>query len=92
MSQLNRKSYLYVGTRKGLDAWMLREGVNPSEHGRSVKLASNGPNLLKLADAPIDIVEDEDWYEKTIWDEMAIKVAKDLNALERHSRRRRVAT
>lgn len=83
---------LYVGTRKGLDLWMRRNDINPSEHGKSVKLASNGPNHLRATDAPIEIVQEEDWYEKTIWDEMAIKVANDLNGLERHNRRRRVVT
>lgn len=85
-------TYLYVGTRKGLDVWMRQQDINPSEHGKSVKLASNGPNHIKLELAPYEIVEDEDWYERTIWDEMAIKVANDANAVERHGRRRKPKT
>lgn len=83
-------TYLFIGDRKALDKWMFNQGISPMEHGRSVKLAMNGPNNLRLTDAPIVIVDEDDWYEKTIWDEMAIKTARSLNAIEVNQRRRRM--
>ena len=80
---------LYIGTRKGLDKWMYDHDVNPAEHGRSVKWANNGPNTLRLTDAPISIVE-EDWYERTIWDDMAVQTAGHLNAIELEQRKPRI--
>lgn len=74
-------TYLYIGLRENLDKWMHREEINPSEHGKSVKWANNGPNHLRLSDAPIMVIEEDDWYEKTVWDEMAIKTAGHLNAI-----------
>ena len=83
---------LYIGTRKGLDKWMYDNDINPAEHGASIKWANNGPNTLRLSDAPIAIVEPEDWYERTIWDEMAVQTAGHLNAIEEHQRRKTVKT
>ncbi len=82
------KTVLYVGTRKGLDEYMFNHDINPSEHGNSVKWARNGPNHLRLSDAPVEVVV-EDWYEKTIWDETAISTARHLNAIEKNQRRRK---
>lgn len=85
-------TYLFIGTRKGLDKWMFDHDINPSEHGKSVKWANNGPNSLRLTDAPIVIVDEDDWYEKTIWDEMAVQTANSLNSVERHQRRKPTLT
>ena len=57
MVGLNTKSYLYIGTRKGLDKWMYDHDVNPAEHGRSVHWGNNGPNVLRAEGAPFEIVE-----------------------------------
>lgn len=84
--------YLFIGERKSLDKWMYDHDINPAEHGKTVKWANNGPNNLRFSDAPIVIVDEDDWYEKTIWDEMAIKTARSLNAMEQHQRKRGVRT
>ena len=82
------KTILYVGTRAGLDKYMYDHDINPAEHGKSVKWANNGPNHLRLTDVPIEIVL-EDWYDKSIFDEIAITTAGHLNSIERHQRQRK---
>lgn len=80
---------LYVGTRAGMDHFMFGRDINPSEHGRSVLWAANGPQHLKADGAPFEIIEDEDWYDKTIFDQLSIDRARLLNGVERSSRRRK---
>lgn len=75
-------TYLFIGERKSLDKWMYDHDINPAEHGNSVKWANNGPNHLRLSDAPIIIVDEDDWYQHTIWDDMAIRTARLLNSID----------
>lgn len=84
--------YLFIGTRKALDKWMFAHDINPSEHGTKIKHAMNGPNHLRLTDAPIEIIDEDEWYEKTIWDEMSIKTAHSLNAIAQHQQKRQTKT
>lgn len=83
-------TYLYVGTRKGLDKWIYDHDLNPSDHGKSVKWANNGPNHLYAEDAPVKIIDEDEWYEKTIWDELSITRARTINSLA--TQRKQVTT
>lgn len=71
---------LFVGRRYHLDRWMHEQGLNPTEHGRTVFWAQNGPQHLHRARGRITVIVTSDpSYEITDEDRRCMQKAEQFN-------------
>lgn len=74
---------VFYGTMLAMNRWMGENRINPNQAGRTIHLATNGPEQLRGVVGPVRIVHDRGWVPATTdaawWADQTLHAAAAIN-------------